>query len=916
MASDPRGIARRLERGEVAADAALAELDPLVREAPSRAVRIEAWRLVGDLAGRAFGAPWKVAEEAAFTLLEVARHVDGPAERRALLGAMGRGFRNVWLLPFVHARLGDAEPLDAAAAIGAAGGLGFAGLEAAIASRFLADDAADASKSPKGGPALRRAAIAALGRMGALSAASRLVDAVSGPADEAALALTALTEIHTPLGAEAAIGRLESDPPREVLLAATRYLAGVGRDEVLPTLRGLGRDEDPELRMTASLAARAWKAEKNRDAGERILAALTERDRAVRALLARRLRTLPEGDVLAQAQVLLDDDPRAVLQVLAEVRTAEVSRFLLALAARRELPPRVRARAILSMEADEPWEREALVRLLLEPDEPSVRMAAAITMGAFASLAEVLGGLEPLARDPSADVRGALLWALQLAATPAAMTDADRGRCEALLRKALADEDPFVRRRAAYVAGNLSLAALAPDLCGLARGEERADLRIAAFVGAGELASAAVHGDLVALFRREEDPHALAAASRAIARTLDGRSGALARLAPKLGTLLRAPDPLVRRAAVRLAGLAGGAVSAQALLPLATDGAPGLREEVLTALGRLGAPEADELLVAALGDVDGAIRERAAEALLGRQGLETLAPLVEYVSGEDDAGARLSVAERLVVPAVGAPALLAGLDAALGRLGPDDPVAEPLLALKVAVLEQGGNSTGEADVDAAITALFPTYARLSRVRGFGSLGRSLRTAEALCRTTSGIRDADLSPPIALWVKVLEGYLHAWLAPRLETLQREPGPLWDHVDRLLGQTWPVYQRWLQTRWSDPMDIGGTKVELPLRALPNALRELGERRLKRIDQPLSVTEWARMLLLLAVDHPSGVKNVLKVSATGADQIVNVGHRLLGLAAVRNVVTHRAAAGASTLDAFRRTYYAAFEDLTRLA
>ncbi len=435
-------------------------------------------------------------------------------------------------------------------------------------------------------------------------------------------------------------------------------------------------------------------------------------------------------------------------------------------------------------------------------------------------------------------------------------------------------------------------------------------------MGAGELASAPVLDELVALFRREEDAHALAAAGRALARTLGDRRGDLSRLAAKLGTLLRAPDPLVRRAAVRLAGLSGGAVPTSALLALATDGAPGLREDLLTALGRLGAPEADELLAAALGDVDPAIRECAAEALLGRQGLGTLGRLLEWVSGEDDAGARLSIAERLVAPGVNAAELLPAVEAALRRLDRDDPVAEPLLALQVAILEQGRAPTGEADVDAAITALFPTYARLTGVRGFAPLGRSLRTAEALCRTSAGIRDADLSPPIALWIKVLEGYLHAWLAPRLETLQREPGPLWDHVDRLLGQSWPTYQKYLAARWSDPMDIGGTKVELPLRALPNALRDLGERRVKRVDTPLSVTEWARLLLLLAVDHPSGVKNLLRVSAQGADHVVGVGHRLLGLAAVRNVVTHRSAAGAATLDAFRRTYYASFEDLTRLA
>lgn len=372
----------------------------------------------------------------------------------------------------------------------------------------------------------------------------------------------------------------------------------------------------------------------------------------------------------------------------------------------------------------------------------------------------------------------------------------------------------------------------------------------------------------------------------------------------------------MRQSAVRLAGLAGAAVPAASVLALAEDRAPAVREEVVTALGRLGTPPGDAILADALDDVDGAIRERAALALLARGGIAAAERLLVFVSGDDDPAVREAIAARLEPPVVEARTLLPALDAALARLSRDEPVTEELLALKVRILELGDAPVREQDVEGAIVAAFPTYARLSQVPGFAPLGRSLRTAEALCRSSAGIEGGDLSPPIALWIKVLEGYLHAWLAPRLDGLQRDPARLWDHVDRLLGDAWPAYQRFLQLRWSDPFDLGGTRVELPLRALPNALRELQERRLKRVDQPLSVTEWARLLLLLAVDHPSGVRNILRVSTATPEQMADVGHRLLALAAVRNVVTHRAAAGAATLDAFRRIYYASFEDLTRLA
>lgn len=111
-------------------------------------------------------------------------------------------------------------------------------------------------------------------------------------------------------------------------------------------------------------------------------------------------------------------------------------------------------------------------------------------------------------------------------------------------------------------------------------------------------------------------------------------------------------------------------------------------------------------------------------------------------------------------------------------------------------------------------------------------------------------------------------------------------------------------------------------IPLRAVPNCVRELQDHRRKRLDSPLSVTEWARMMVLFAVDHPTGFKNLMKVGPAGAptaatrDRIVALAHRLHTLAAVRNLVTHRASAGSTTLGAFRRSYYAAFEDLVALA
>jgi HEAT repeat protein len=126
---------------------------------------------------------------------------------------MGRGFRNLWLLPFVHRRLSDRDPTVAAAALRAAGGLGLPALEDAVAA-FVSDAAPGE---------LRRAAIAALGRMGAMTAIERLVPRVLGEPAEAAAALTALTEIRSAAERDAALTVLEHDLEPEVQIVALAH---------------------------------------------------------------------------------------------------------------------------------------------------------------------------------------------------------------------------------------------------------------------------------------------------------------------------------------------------------------------------------------------------------------------------------------------------------------------------------------------------------------------------------------------------------------------------------------------------------------------------------------------------------------------------------------------------------------------
>jgi hypothetical protein len=165
------------------------------------------------------------------------------------------------------------------------------------------------------------------------------------------------------------------------------------------------------------------------------------------------------------------------------------------------------------------------------------------------------------------------------------------------------------------------------------------------------------------------------------------------------------------------------------------------------------------------------------------------------------------------------------------------------------------------------------------------------------------------------MKCLEGYLHAWLAPKLRALQGRSRVLWDLVDTLAGPAWISYQRHLEERWTDPVVVGSLSVEIPLRSAASALRDLHDRPRRSLDSPLSVTEWSRIMLFLAVDHPSGPKNVLEIPSRDPDRTIRLVHRLQVLAQVRNVVTHRSPADAATVDAFRRTYYATFEELAQL-
>jgi hypothetical protein len=428
-----------------------------------------------------------------------------------------------------------------------------------------------------------------------------------------------------------------------------------------------------------------------------------------------------------------------------------------------------------------------------------------------------------------------------------------------------------------------------------------------------------VINDVVAAVRREEDPRVLGAASNAFIAA-NPEPAALAQLAGRATQLLAAPDARLREAGAEIAGLLGGAVPAAQIAPLAKDPSPTVRGAAMWALGKIADAASEKVLLGAFADDDEMIHERAAAGLLRLGTPDALAQAIAFIAGHGDPAARGTLAAALHVPPAHAERLTPAIDAALTKVDADDPVFESLVRLKLATHVSQGATAAAIDVDAEIAAVFPSFPQLTKLAGFDALVKSLRTAESLFHTTGNNANADLSPPITLWMKVLENYVHAWLGPRMAGLQRDPSTLFDYVDRVIGGSWGGYQRWIEPKWRDPAEVGGAKVDVPLRSIPNAVRDLQEHRRKRLDSPLSVTEWARLMVLFAVDHPStGFRNLMKLGgpkSMSSERTLGLAHRLHTLAAVRNLVTHRASAGAATLAAFRRGYYSAFEDLVALA
>lgn len=321
------------------------------------------------------------------------------------------------------------------------------------------------------------------------------------------------------------------------------------------------------------------------------------------------------------------------------------------------------------------------------------------------------------------------------------------------LRRALKDEDAFVRANAAAALGQLvpaakasggDLAAALDDVAEDVRtwaamalaslgAEEFQDalaghlkdpgarVRAAVATALGTLGEKGLRfADALAALRADGDKDVRAAALGAL-----GGLGE-ARLLPALLAGLEDPDPTVRLAAASaVMGFGPAARSAlPALLARPTDADSGVRGILLSTLAALGDPTALPALRAGLRDADGSVRSQAATALgqIGPEGLDALPDLIEALFDMEPA-VRAGAAY-----AIGAhgPRARRALPAVRRALEDPDPIALGNICAALGALAAGDPATARSAA--------PVLLRLIRTAGPGVRGYAAQTLARLTPT--------------------------------------------------------------------------------------------------------------------------------------------------------------------------------------
>ena len=343
-------------------------------------------------------------------------------------------------------------------------------------------------------------------------------------------------------------------------------------------------------------------------------------------------------------------------------------------------------------------------------------------------------GSADLAKHGGPTIRGALLWALQLARRPGDASDA--AKIAKVVEPMLDDPDPMVRRRAATspaTSASTSWRAALARRCARRRG--RRDEAPPGDAGV-EQSRHVVRGDrsqLAAILPRCGSPPTSRSASSACPACRQGRrrDPARRRSARARRRIERADRRGARcRTSSRRSPVASEAAQGSrrahcakpapkwpassvarspptALIPLASDDSPSVRGAALWALGKLGDAASEKTLLAAFRDEDETIHERAAAGLLRLGTPDALAQAIAFTAGHGDPAARVDDRGRAPRSPAHAERLSPVIDSALAKVHADDPAFEPLVRLKLATHVAQRRGRRPIDVDAEIATRVP-----------------------------------------------------------------------------------------------------------------------------------------------------------------------------------------------------------------
>ena len=310
-----------------------------------------------------------------------------------------------------------------------------------------AEEKADGATGDEEDHETRRAAVAALGRLGSASAVPLLISLLDGAPDVAVVAAGALGHIGDRRAFEALVARLEH-PHAALRQVAVAALNSIGHPEMAGRLRAMLADGLPQMREGAARVAGYFG---DRALLDPMLAACEDPDESVRRAAVEQLPRFEDARARAAIAAALERGTpgvrAAAARALAHVPAEEALPKLRTACA--DADPWVRYHAARSLgHFDRAGAREALLALTLHDPLPPVRIAAVEALAQVGD-AEALAALRPLADDQDPAVAAPALLALggardggTLDALVDALTHDDRARRIAATRALARRADP------------------------------------------------------------------------------------------------------------------------------------------------------------------------------------------------------------------------------------------------------------------------------------------------------------------------------------------------------------------------------------------------------------------------------------------------------------------------------------------